>query len=143
MEKINVKKNNYYFSDAARVKDLFDGKEFLKSSQVTIHLVKNDPSENAKRKKSNDSPKIAPVVDLTEIDEETDGERELHKLERELKEMQRKVDEAKANNKATTRENNRNMSEISRLRITGEILKIVNLTILMLTFSYFHIKRVM
>ena len=124
MEKINVKKNNCYFSDAARVKDLFDGKEFLKSSQVTIHLVKNDPSENAKRKKSNDSPKIAPVVDLTEIDEETDGERELHKLERELKELQRKVDEAKANNKATTRENNRNMSEISKLRITGEIFEI-------------------
>ena len=91
---------------------------------MTINLVKNDPSENAKRKKSNDSPKSAPVVDLTEIDEETDGERELHKLERELKEMQRKVDEAKANNKATTRENNRNMSEISKLKITGRILKI-------------------
>ena len=121
MEKINVNKYNCYFSDAARVKDLFDGKEFLKSNQVTINLVKNDPSENAKRKKSNDSPKSAPVVDLTEIDEETDGERELHKFERELKEMQRKVDEAKANNKATTRENNRNMSEISKLRITGKI----------------------
>ena len=82
-----------------------------------------------------DKPKSAPVVDLTEIDEETDGERELQKMEYELREIQRKFDEARANNNATTRENNRNRGEITRMKNTGKTLWVWLLMLIIRVFS--------